>query len=666
MTPDRLRLAAFVAGSALLGALAGWLRREGPGAIGRHLDRTIPDLEDSTELLAAEPEDLPGVARRQRERTVAVLEGLESRGLLPWGPVVRGLLVCALGGALAAGIDWARERTSAEERTAAAVTGEAPVVTMKEGLVVTAVRHRVQPPRYTGQEAFEAAGLAVRFPAGSDVAWRVEIAGPVAAAYLETPADQVALREASPGRWVVQRRVHDSVAYRLVLEGREGARLTTPWTRLEAVPDRPPEVRIVAPDRLVERGPAELAPLPVTIELEDDYGTGPAELVATLALGAGEMVEFREERSPLGWGEGTATRREIRTTLDLRSLGLAAGGELYFRVESLDNRQPGPQPGRSATRIVRVRSDRSATAELGAGLPLVTPPDLFRSQRQIILDTEALIAERPRLAREEVVRRSEGIGFDQRALRMRYGILLGDEFVSGAAVEAELHDEEHAPQAHEEAGPGEALEGLPAGLVHTHDSAEMATFFPDAIRTALRQALGAMWEAEEALRAVEPDSALPHEIRALEGLQEIRRQSRVYVQRVGFDPPPLDPEEARWRGELDEILRPRRRVADARAEPAAAVVAYRLLTAGTGDREALRSALDAAGDELAARAVDLPGVGLEGLGALAEVRDAVVAGEAPPAGAVREALRALWALAPAPPARPARRVDPFGPRGDPE
>jgi hypothetical protein len=90
------------------------------------------------------------------------------------------------------------------------------------------------------------------------------------------------------------------------------------------------------------------------------------------------------------------------------------------------------------------------------------------------------------------------------------------------------------------------------------------------------------------------------------------------------------------------------------------------LTTGAGDREALRSALDAAGAELAARAVDLPGVGLEGLGALAEVRDAVVAGEAPPAGAVREALRALWALAPAPPARPARRVDPFGPRGDPE
>src|SRR5690606_781903 len=61
-------------------------------------------------------------------------------------------------------------------------------------------------------------------------------------------------------------------------------------------------------------------------------------------------------------------------------------------------------------------------------------PAYFRSQRQIIIDAEALLEEKPRLASEEFERRSDLIGVDQRLLRLRYGQFLGEESEGGNAL----------------------------------------------------------------------------------------------------------------------------------------------------------------------------------------------------------------------------------------
>src|SRR3546814_19482676 len=64
--------------------------------------------------------------------------------------------------------------------------------------------------------------------------------------------------------------------------------------------------------------------------------------------------------------------------------------------------------------ILRWPPPASAATDALEGIVQSTLPAYFRSQRQIIIDTEALIAERSRLAKARFVDRSDAIGVDQR------------------------------------------------------------------------------------------------------------------------------------------------------------------------------------------------------------------------------------------------------------
>ena len=61
-----------------------------------------------------------------------------------------------------------------------------------------------------------------------------------------------------------------------------------------------------------------------------------------------------------------------------------------------------------------------------------------------------------------------------------------------------------------------------------------------------------MWDAELYLRLYQPEKSLPYQYSALKLLKEISQDSRIYVHRTGFDPPPLK-EEKRLTGDLSEI-----------------------------------------------------------------------------------------------------------------
>jgi hypothetical protein len=155
-------------------------------------------------------------------------------------------------------------------------------------------------------------------------------------------------------------------------------------------------------------------------------------------------------------------------------------------------------------------------------------PAYFRSQRQIIIDSEALIAERRKLSADRFLSKSDSIGVDQRVLRLRYGQFLGEEAESGR---------------HEAEGPPVAV-GDDAGLVqqfgHTHDEPEAATLLDPDTRKLLRSALDEMWQSELHLRQGQPQAALPYEYRALRLIKQVQNASRIYLARVGLQLPPVD------------------------------------------------------------------------------------------------------------------------------
>jgi len=176
-------------------------------------------------------------------------------------------------------------------------------------------------------------------------------------------------------------------------------------------------------------------------------------------------------------------------------------------------------------------------------------PENLRSQRQIIIDTEQLVADSPRLGTAELRARSEKIAGDQAKLRLRYGQFLGEE-------SSLFGDEEHGDDdGHEHGGAGTQGPGgfgtgnIAAQFGHAHDQEGNATIFDPATKEVLRRALRAMWDAEKQLRAIAPKPALPPEYKALGAIKELQQAERVYLHRTAFVPPAIK-EEKRMSGEM--------------------------------------------------------------------------------------------------------------------
>jgi hypothetical protein len=228
------------------------------------------------------------------------------------------------------------------------------------------------------------------------------------------------------------------------------------------------------------------------------------------------------------------------------------------------------------------------------------------------MDTERLLTERSRITTAEFRARSENIGLDQHLLRLRYGEIVGDEIVEG----------ETDPQA-----------------THEHDIEENATRLAPQVKATLRAALAQMWDAELRLRTSDPQAALPFEYRALELLKEVQQSARAYVRRVGFEPPPLEPDRKRLTGDLSKIGRPTlaRELAgrDSLAALRAALTVVRRLAAGGAPQAGDAAVLERGGQELAALAVQEPGRHFETLRQLRELLESLEASAANPGASPR-------------------------------
>ncbi|MFA6946806.1 MAG: hypothetical protein WC220_12995, partial [Pedobacter sp.] len=181
-----------------------------------------------------------------------------------------------------------------------------------------------------------------------------------------------------------------------------------------------------------------------------------------------------------------------------------------------------------------------------SGVNLVA--EYFRSQRQIIIDTEKLIKERNQASETAFKNRSNNLGIDQKLLRLRYGKFLGEE------TDEEI-GEEHEDHAENEAADFGNAEKMLDGYAHKHDIAEDAPFFEPELKAQLKATLAEMWSAELRLRTYKPEEALPFEYKALRLLKDLQQKSRVYVAKTAFKAPQIKAEK-RLSGELDKIIRP--------------------------------------------------------------------------------------------------------------
>ncbi|MGN6225680.1 hypothetical protein [Pseudoxanthomonas sp.] len=567
-----------------------------------------PALEDSSDLLLADPAHLNPLQRLQLARVRQRLDAVDARELRP-GWSRPWLMASGAAGALivAALLAWPSAPPTAV--TLAPSDERVPTVAGVPRLV--AQHLRVVPPAYTGQPARDEAVLDTRAPQGTRLQWTLRFAPqPHAAELVFHQGRRIALVRTGE-HWTASTTLEQSVLYRVVPAGAP-AQPAPRLHRIDAVVDRPPQVTVLAPDR----GLSLLTPgqrnWPLSFEARDDYGVAAqARLRVTLAQGSGENIQFRERILPVT-GKGVAGARRFDIALDLAALGFATGDDLIAQLEVADNRQPRPQSARSPSLILRWPSDLGNETSGLEGMVKKVLPAYFRSQRQIILDAEALQKEKRRLAADRFLARSDAIGVDQRILRLRYGQFLGEE-AEGEPKPPPTNDAEdahaegrdaahHDDDGHDHAGAPpagdtgtEAMgreQDVLAEFGHTHDHAEAATLLDPDTRATLKQALDQMWQSELHLRQGRPDQALPFAYKALGFIKEVQQATRIYLARVGPELPPID-ESRRLSGKREGLARRELILTPARSADAVPAAAWKALEDSAGGQGAGALDLDA-------------------------------------------------------------------------
>jgi hypothetical protein len=630
-------------------------------------------------LLLQNPTTLPLLGRLQYLRTAHRLEELLATAgpaLLPFslktsGLLSAGLLVLAaiLGGLPPAQSTINSPRVAMRFRPDPARPVAAPIPAR-----ITATQLLVTPPAYTRQAAFAPAQASFGCP-------RVMVSRAVQPLpALEIGSQVLRLRPVpgQPNAFFIEQTLQASALYRLRYAGQ-----TSDDYAIEVRPDQVPTIRIQSPKPYTLIAAVGTRPeVPVQATLHDDYGLRRAELVLTVAQGQGEAVKFREVRRDLSAGlGGQPTQHVVSQLLNLPTLGLTYGDELYFYVQAQDNYG---QSARSDTYLVQWQDTAAATSALDMGMGVNTAPAYFRSQRQIIIDTEKLLAEKSKLTPAELRNRANALGFDQQSLRMRYGKFLGEESEKGLGASApslpiaededapksplpsaeadhDEHDHEHAaaPAKHGTLpSPTAETDELMEPYVHKHDDAETADFLEPAVKAKLHAVLDEMWAAELRLRTSQLAAARPYEYRALRLLKEVQQQTRAYVRKAGFTPQPLPEATLRLTGELKGAAAPQLRTTmpAPAGQPAVRGALRWLAAAATGQRGQAADAaqLAPAGQLLAQAALQKSGAYLPALRALRTLAADARAGRAPCASCLPLAERALTDLLhpPAPAAAP--------------
>ena len=633
----------------------------------RLVNQQVAAMEYSAEFVLREVSQLSPLGKLQREKASHLLEQYARDIKVPFNTARIVIMVL-----LAALFSWTasflkvKENFIQEEGLAISTLnipsdlGTSPV----KWPGVERLDIRITPPPYSGKKSYHQADLDLEVMEGAFVQWSLQLDGPL---------DKIELASANVNTYTLKKGNDQTFTggakiskkgfynFRFI---QDTAYLESDLYAINIIMDNPPKLKMrdLASNTVFDHD--QTKEIKIQCDVTDDYGIHQAYLVATVSKGSGESVKFREERFLFDnvW-EDHRRSLALTKTLDLDKLDMTPGDELYFYAEAVDNK-PSPQRARTGTFFVSIRDTTELEFSLAGSLGADVMPEYFRSQRQLIIDTEKLLKDRPSLPKHDFKTRSNVLGYDQKALRIRYGQFMGEEFTTGLAPATEQeetattgddhdhaveeedplagfthdhdgdnehnlvaedhvhHEEDHTHHEHDHAHyehdhthheheENDGEEDPLHSYQHIHDDPEEATFFTISVRQKLGQALNEMWDAELYLRLYQPKKSLPYQYKALKLLKEIKNHARIYVHRIGFDPPPIK-EESRLKGDIDEVQDQIERASWRNEDPyrqmrKALALLERLIQEDLWPSPGEVDLMEAAGSELASLAIEQPG-----------------------------------------------------------
>jgi len=449
---------------------------------------------------------------------------------------------------------------------------------------------KVSPLPYTNIQPFYTKDLSLEIAEGSTLQWDLKFDKPIKSIHQNIDNKTNELNSKDNIHWNNSIKPSSNLVYQLVAYDNDEVALINQWHDVKILPDNKPIVKLENFELYQELNYYDIMPNQVQVFITDDYGINEATLNILKSSGEGESVKFEKESYPINVA-GKNIKQQV--SFNISTLKPEPGDEIFIRLAATDNCPFRKQQSFSNTHIIAIKDTAKIDQEFGDGLGLDIQPEYFRSQRQIIIDTEQLLSEQKDLTIDAFKNRSNNIAIDQKLLRLRYGKFLGEEF-EGEIGESSHHNHEHEhhddhdhhdqehhdeddehdhsddeltpepPDAHaghdhggEENPDPEAeqtVEELLSPFVHAHDNADVNTFFESETKAKLKAALAQMWEAELQLRIAEPKKALPFENKALKLIKEVQQANRIYVERVGLEVREIKVDKKRLTGDISEVF----------------------------------------------------------------------------------------------------------------
>lgn len=509
--------------------------------VARIIDREMPQTEESTALLLKNPAEMTLLEKLQSAKIAEQMS--EIRIPQPLKKLLIFSVLFSIAFFIAGSLLMNRTATITSTSTTSPTTSTSAKPLKPETILptITSVSVSITPPAYTGKSQRNQTRFGLNTEKNSRVKWVLETNIAVQPVFVFNGKMLIKGKalNAAKTRWELEKIMTENGFYQ-VQTGNKKSELYP----VEIIADRPPLVRISKPQPYSTIDVGQPQQSTIQLRLSDDYGLSSAFLSTTIASGKGESVKFKEEKTALP-NVGGRKSASIQKLLDLKKMGMQPGDELYFFVSAQDNNR---QQSRSDVYIIAIADTAELMSMNGlvSGVNLV--PEYFRSQRQIIIETEQLIKGRDTLSKPQFNAKSNDLGFDQKVLRLRYGKFLGEENESGGP-------HEHDDGDHDEPKTFGDAQAIIEPYTHKHDNAEDATFFEPQQKKQLKDVLTEMWKAELRLRTYKPQEALPFEYKALRLLKDLQQSQRAYVAKTSYTSPPIKPDK-RLSGELDKIGQP--------------------------------------------------------------------------------------------------------------
>jgi len=508
-------------------------------AICSFLNIAYPELEESSELAIKPANDLNILEQLQLSKVEYALQNIPAlpreftkRVKIAWVFFIIALALCFAISKMH--YNWQATVNSLLGTTKTANTPPEKILPQIESVNI-----KITPPAYTGKANYQQDKFTINAEEGADVSWIINTSIAVKNAYLLfNEKEKLPLTSNDKTKWTATKNITQPGFYQVSIDGK-----LSDLYQVQVIKDALPVIRVKTPKQYTHIDAGEAPRVNLTVTLDDDYGITDAQIFATVAKGSGESVRFKQYQMNFGASFQQHNRQyNVQKLLDLPVLNMEPGDELYFYIQAQDNHQ---QKSRTDVYIVSIQDTAQLLSMDGLLTGSSIKPEFFRSERQIIIDSQQLLKDKDSISVDVFNKRCNDLGLDQKLLRLRYGKFLGEEDESGKEGNDELAKVENFSNA----------QMFLDAYTDKHDNAEDATYLEPAVKEQLKATLSEMWKAELQLRLYKPNDGLPFEYKALRLLKDLQQKSRAYVAKTSYNPPPLKIEK-RLTGDLSKITQP--------------------------------------------------------------------------------------------------------------